>query len=87
MRVTPQGYGGLTHLLLEIAEELCQAKLAITLEGGYSLEGLRDSVKEVLIELDQGATPQLSAQESPRQVNSVIAQVKKVHQQFWQCFS
>jgi len=87
MRVTPQGYAGLTHLLLEIAEELCQAKLAITLEGGYSLEGLRDSVKEVLMELDQGSATQPATQESPGTVDSVIGRVKKVHQQFWQCLS
>ena len=87
MRVTPQGYAGLTHLLLEIAQELCQAKLAITLEGGYSLEGLRDSVKEVLMELDQGSATQPATQESPGPVDSVIGRVKKVHQQFWQCLS
>jgi acetoin utilization deacetylase AcuC-like enzyme len=86
MRVTPQGYAGLTRVLLEIAEELCRAKLAVTLEGGYSLEGLRDSVKEVLLELDGVSTHQLSTRESLGQVDSVIGQVKKVHQEFWKCF-
>jgi len=87
MRVTPRGYAGLTQVLLEIAEELCQAKLAITLEGGYSLEGLRDSIKEVLMELHQGSGQQLTAQEGPGIIDPVIARVKKVHREFWHCFS
>jgi len=87
MRVTPRGYAGLTQVALEIAEELCQGKLALTLEGGYSLEGLRDSVREVLTELHQGFRPQPAAQENPATMASVITRVKKVHQQFWQCFA
>jgi acetoin utilization deacetylase AcuC-like enzyme len=87
MRVTPQGYAGLTQVLLEIAEELCQGKLAVTLEGGYSLEGLRDSVKEVLLELDRGFRPLQSSQESSGQIDSIVGEVRSIHQQFWKCFS
>ncbi len=51
MRVTPKGYAGLTHILMDLAKRHCGEKMAITLEGGYHLEGLRQSVKAVLREL------------------------------------
>jgi len=53
MRVTPQGYAALTRILMDLAEKHCSGRLAFTLEGGYHLVGLRDSVKAVLNELSQ----------------------------------
>jgi acetoin utilization deacetylase AcuC-like enzyme len=51
MRVTPQGYAAMTRLMMEIASEYASERLAVTLEGGYHLEGLRESVKAVLNEM------------------------------------
>lgn len=51
MKVTPKGYAALTRTMMQIAKTCCSDKLAITLEGGYHLEGLRESVKAVLKEL------------------------------------
>jgi len=48
MGVTAGGFARLTGILMEIARACCGGKLAFTLEGGYSLKGLRDSVKAVL---------------------------------------
>jgi acetoin utilization deacetylase AcuC-like enzyme len=53
MKVTPKGYAALTRILMDLAEKHCSGRLAFTLEGGYHLEGLRDSVKAVLKELSQ----------------------------------
>ena len=51
MRVTPKGYAALTRILKNLADECCDGRLAFTLEGGYHLVGLRESVKAVLKEL------------------------------------
>ena len=51
MNVTPEGFAGLTRSVMQIAESCCGGKVVITLEGGYDLQGLRDSVKSVLKEL------------------------------------
>ncbi len=51
MKVTPRGFAYLTRILMDIADACCRGRLVLTLEGGYNIEGLTDSVKEVLKEL------------------------------------
>ncbi len=51
MRVTPKGYAAMTRLIMELARECTSERLAVTLEGGYHLTGLRESVRAVLKEL------------------------------------
>ena len=40
-----------TELLAGLAQETCQNRLLLTLEGGYNLFGLKDGVKSVLLAL------------------------------------
>jgi acetoin utilization deacetylase AcuC-like enzyme len=89
MQVTPEGYARLTRLLLDTAHELCNGRLAITLEGGYSLDGMRDSVKAVLLELSEKSPTGLSEydQDTPSNVDDVIQRVKDIHKERWRCFS
>lgn len=49
MHVTAEGFGNMGQLLMEAADELCNGKIAFFLEGGYSLDGLKESVKELLL--------------------------------------
>ena len=51
MKVTPEGFAGLTRVLMNIADECCGGKLVFILEGGYHVQGLTDSIKAVLLEL------------------------------------
>jgi acetoin utilization deacetylase AcuC-like enzyme len=51
MEVTAQGFAYLTRVLVRLAEEVCQGRLLITLEGGYNLQGQRDGILAVLGEL------------------------------------
>ena len=51
MKVTPRGFAYLTRILMNIADDCCGGKLVLTLEGGYHIDGLTDSVKAVLREL------------------------------------
>jgi acetoin utilization deacetylase AcuC-like enzyme len=44
MTLTTDDYGWITHFLKRVAEEYCDGKLVSTLEGGYELEALADSV-------------------------------------------
>jgi acetoin utilization deacetylase AcuC-like enzyme len=53
MAVTAPGFAYMTRVVRELAEELCDGRLLLTLEGGYSLEGLRDGVLASLGELAQ----------------------------------
>jgi len=51
MRVTPAGYAMLTHLLIEIAETVCNGQIVFVQEGGYSMQGIRECGLRVLQEL------------------------------------
>jgi acetoin utilization deacetylase AcuC-like enzyme len=44
MNVTTEGFGALTRLVRDIADEHCGGRIVSTLEGGYSLSGLSSSV-------------------------------------------
>lgn len=51
MTVTPEGYGLMTYLLMNIAEDVCQGRIGFVLEGGYSLKGIRECGLKVMQEL------------------------------------
>ena len=51
MQVSPDGFAWMTRKMVEVAEEVCNGKLLITLEGGYNLTGMRDGALAVLAEL------------------------------------
>ncbi len=51
MKVTPEGFACLTRILLNLADECCNGRLVIVLEGGYNIQGLTKSVRAVLLEL------------------------------------
>lgn len=44
LQLTTEDYGWITGFLKRVAEEYCDGKLVSTLEGGYELEALADSV-------------------------------------------
>ncbi len=51
MKVTPEGFACLTRILLDLAEECCNGRVVLVLEGGYNIQGLTRSVRAVLLEL------------------------------------
>ena len=90
MKVTPAGFAGLTGILLDIAEACCGGKLVMTLEGGYHLEALRDSVREVLKEMAGRRTTDYRstvASANPKNTAYVLWRVKPVHQKYWKCLA
>jgi acetoin utilization deacetylase AcuC-like enzyme len=51
MNVNKEGFALLTRIVMELAELSAKGKVVVSLEGGYHLEGLRESGKAVLKEL------------------------------------
>ncbi len=51
MQVSPSGFSQMTQIMQNLADEVCDGRLLITLEGGYNLDGMRDGALGVLTEL------------------------------------
>ena len=86
MRVTPKGFAAMTRSILDIADACCGGKAVMSLEGGYGLEGLRDSVREVLREMaGKQFTDKLAAMQtaSHRKIAVTLWRVKRVHGKYW----
>lgn len=83
MRVSVSGYAKMTAIIKELAAELCEGRLALTLEGGYNLKALAASVEATFdallgdaVDDSLGGPPRPSA---PPDIESLIAEVKKLH--------
>lgn len=48
LRMTTAGFGRLTKILLEAADELCEGRAVIVTEGGYDLKAIEDCLREVI---------------------------------------
>jgi acetoin utilization deacetylase AcuC-like enzyme len=85
MKVTPEGFASLTSLIMDMAQSNCQRKLVITLEGGYHLNGLRDSMKSTLKELMGESIPSSSRREGKKlsSTEKIIEKVRGIHKDFW----
>ncbi|MBA4393602.1 MAG: histone deacetylase [Desulfobacca sp.] len=84
MRVTPNGFARMTRILLGLAEEVCQGRLLLALEGGYHLEGLSLSTRAVLQELlgESTLSPQ-EQQPNSRPDLSVVQKVWSIQKNYW----
>lgn len=51
MRVSPSGFAQMTQVMQNLADEVCNGHLLVTLEGGYNLNGMRDGALAVLAEM------------------------------------
>ena len=86
MRVTPRGFAALTRSVLNTADATCGGKVLMTLEGGYDLQGLQDSVREVLRELAGLQTTNLydiMAGVDLKKLGVLCWQIGRVHGQHW----
>jgi len=86
MRVTPKGFAGLTASILNTARQCCDGKVVFTLEGGYDLAGLRDSVKDVLKEmagLSETSPEDMASRADLAALEQAVNPVVQVHSQYW----
>lgn len=93
MNVTPNGFFIMTQLLRSLAEKHCDGRLMITLEGGYHLEGIAESVKSTLHALTSNREVNHRDRDrnaddhrSYSNVQLTIEKVKKVHSANWSIF-
>jgi acetoin utilization deacetylase AcuC-like enzyme/nucleotide-binding universal stress UspA family protein len=88
MRVTEQGFAGLTRVLMETAHSCCRDRLILVLEGGYHDQALGASVGAVLSELSDQTHADLEALEArakARRVQPVVKRCIHVHGRMWPC--
>ena len=84
MLVTPKGFARLTRFLLQLAEEVCQGRLLLTLEGGYHLEGLRLSVLAVINELMGNSSLRPEERQPDGRPNlAVVDKVWSIQKNYW----
>jgi acetoin utilization deacetylase AcuC-like enzyme len=88
MQVTPAGFANLAKIILEFAEETCRGKVVFVLEGGYHLDGLRDSVREVLKtqqgeRLAGGRDTKLHKMADSEMIGPILKKVKAAQKPFW----
>ncbi|OAD07965.1 hypothetical protein MUCCIDRAFT_158210 [Mucor lusitanicus CBS 277.49] len=86
--VTPKGFSLMTKIVCDLASELCNGRLILSLEGGYELESLANSATASMAQLLSndtsfkhslnGIKPNLGAIESFR----TIVDIQK---QYWPC--
>ena len=65
MELTKRGYDFMTKALMHVADECCSGKLVATLEGGYNLDALRDSVDLMLTAMATYNSEKCSLPEAP----------------------
>ena len=86
MNVTPEGFAGMTRLLMDLADDCCGGKLVATLEGGYNISGQKDSVKAVLEELadiKKTGVEALLEKANETIVDFALKPVFETHRDFW----
>ncbi len=84
MKVTPEGFAMQARILKEQAEKYCDGNIIYLLEGGYNLEGLWLSVKEVIEELLGKKTTTYDIGIESTLADGVIDNVKKEYAQYWE---
>ena len=87
MTVTPEGYALITFFLLDLAEKICNGRIAFIMEGGYSLKGIRECGLRVMQELCD--VPTLTRKQiekvtgnSTRKL-SAIRKVIEIQKEYW----
>ncbi len=86
MRVSAEGYGGMTGLLADLAAELCGGRIAFILEGGYSAEGIRACGLRLLQALCRPNAGNLEALERAAAKPPTLPALRKaieVHRERW----
>jgi acetoin utilization deacetylase AcuC-like enzyme/nucleotide-binding universal stress UspA family protein len=90
MRVSSEGFAAMTRVLMDIADTSCRGRLVCTLEGGYDLPSLKESVRAVLMEMAGLSLVDVSgimADADEKRVNYALQRLRHVHGNFWQCFT
>jgi acetoin utilization deacetylase AcuC-like enzyme len=63
LALTPAGYASAAASLILAAERWCNGRICFVLEGGYSMQGLRDCVQAILTEMEKNHPHELAVRE------------------------
>jgi acetoin utilization deacetylase AcuC-like enzyme len=84
MGMTEDGYAEITRILMRIADTCCRGRIALTLEGGYHLEGLGQSVKRVLLALQETETPPPPRKPAPSNTTErIVNHIRHIQRAYW----
>ena len=83
MRLSVTGFAQIVGIINKLAQELCQGRIVLTLEGGYDLPSLASSVRATFDVLlgnqvvdPLGPPPQAGA---PRSIDELLQAIKEIH--------
>ncbi len=82
MRVTEQGFAAMARRLKRLAAECCQGRMALALEGGYDLQALAASARDVIEELGREPDEPIATTSSDRE-GWLLDKVCKELSPFW----
>ena len=88
MNVSEDGFARLADIVMDLAADVCEGKIVITLEGGYNLEGIASSVREVvktlaaLAPVDSVSWEKREDKEYP-QIRPIVETVKNTLKDYW----
>ncbi|MEM2874405.1 MAG: histone deacetylase [Candidatus Hadarchaeales archaeon] len=77
--LSSEAYGWITGMLVGEAERHCRGRLVVALEGGYDLDALAESAKNVVLALKGKPFPPPRSEGTPE----VVREVKKTHSKWW----
>jgi acetoin utilization deacetylase AcuC-like enzyme len=83
LRVTPAGFASTAASLVCAAEKLSEGKIVFVLEGGYSMEALRDCTKAVLRQMESSDISEASTSEEERVYVEIYNRSRKAFGHFW----
>ncbi|MCP3952177.1 MAG: histone deacetylase [Desulfobacterales bacterium] len=86
MRMSATGFAAMTRVIMNIAAACCAGKLVLTLEGGYHLTALKDSIHAVLLEMSgQSFTDihKIAEQAEKGKIRHVLKRFLPVQNRFW----
>jgi acetoin utilization deacetylase AcuC-like enzyme len=87
MNVTPNGFAGLTRLMLDLAGEICNGRVVFCLEGGYDADAMTSGVLAMIDELTGRTTTDVNALAAVADANRIATVIRRcahVHGRFWE---
>ena len=92
MGVTETGFARLMNIIKDVARSTCSGRIAVTLEGGYDLTALSQSIRAVLLEMGQDAdwvdAEKCRKEEEAdfKRIEQGIQTIQKIQAPHWRCF-
>ncbi len=84
MKVTPEGFAKMTRFLTDAADRYSDGKIVFILEGGYNLDGLWISTKEVIEELLDKKRSDYDVSAETTQADLIVDKLKKEFSEYWE---